>query len=45
MLMGGGDFDVFEALQLDCQNLTRQVVGKQYKCMVKDSVNPSKYFP
>ena len=44
MLMGGG-FDVFDAFQLDCQNLTCQVVGKQYKCMVKDSVNPSKYFP
>ena len=34
------NYDVFDAIQLDYQNLTHQIVVKQYtiyKCMVKDS--------
>ena len=37
----------FDAFQLDHQNLTSQIVQKQhsvYRCMVKDSDHPSKYF-
>ena len=43
-----GNFDIFDAFQLDHQNLTHQIVSKQYsvyRCMVKDSDHPSKYFP
>ena len=43
----GGNFDIFDALQLDHQNLTHQIVKKQYsvyRCMVKDSDHSSKYF-
>ena len=34
-----GNFDVFDVFQLDHQNLTRQIIQKQYRvyrCMVKD---------
>ena len=46
-IFDGGKFDVFDALQLDRQNLTCQIVLKQYniyRCMVKDSNHPSKCF-
>ena len=36
--MNGENFDVFDAFQLDHQNLTHQIVYKQYsvyRCMVK----------
>ena len=42
-----GKFWHFDAFQPDRQNLTRQIVLKQYsvyRCMVKDSDHPSKYF-
>ena len=42
-----GNFDVFDAFQLDRQNLTHQIVYKQcivYRCIVNDSDHPSKYF-
>ena len=41
------NFDVFDVFQLDCQNLTRQIVVKQYsvyRCIVKDNDYLSKYF-
>ena len=44
----GANFDNFDAFRLDHQNLTRQIVLKRYsiyRCMVKDSDYPSKYFP
>ena len=43
-----GNFDIFDAFQLDHQNLTHQIALKQYsiyRCMMKDSNHPSKYFP
>ena len=39
----GGNFDIFDALQPDCQNLTHQIF-KVIQHLVKDSNNPSKYF-
>ena len=39
----GGNFDVFDAFQLDRQNLTRQIF-KSIHCLVKDREHPSKYF-
>ena len=44
----GEKFDVVDVFQLDRQNLTRQIVLKQYsvyRCMVKGNNHPSKYFP
>ena len=38
------NFDLFDIFQLDHQNLTCQIVYKQYsvyRCMVKDSDHPS----
>ena len=40
----GGNFDGFDAFQPDRQNLTRQIL-KAIQCLVKDTDNPSKYFP
>ena len=43
-----GKLDVFDAFKLDRQNLTHQMVLKQYnvyRCMVKDDNHLSKYFP
>ena len=41
------NFDVFDAFQLDRQNLTHQIEKQHsiYRCIVKDSDNPSQYFP
>ena len=38
-----GNFDVFDAFQPDCQNLTRQFF-KAMQHLVKDSDHLSKYF-
>ena len=40
----GGNIDVFDAIQPDRQNLTRQTF-KSIQCLVKDSDHPSKYIP
>ena len=43
-----GNFDVFDVFELDRQNLTHQIVLKQYsvyRYMVKGSNHPSKYVP
>ena len=43
----GGNYEIFDAFQLDHQNLTYKIVLKQYciyRCMVKDSDHSSKYF-
>ena len=42
------NFDVFDVFELDHQNLTHQIVLKQYsiyRCMVKGSNHASKYVP
>ena len=40
----GGNIDVFDAIQPDRQNLTRQIF-KAIQRLVKDCDHPSKYFP
>ena len=39
----GVNFDVFDVLQPDRQNLTCQIF-KAIQCLVKDTDHPSKYF-
>ena len=39
----GGNFDIFDALRPDRQNLTCQIF-KAIQCLVKDTDHPSKYF-